>query len=232
VAWGVLFTKETEAALEFDDAFSLSERKSFDHLHVEQELLEPKYWRSLKASDIRRNVVAHVRWPVMQRWVLRHQTRKKFIDKRPTTFVDGQWNSDRKEFNNTKRTANSGLIAVTAGIIEVLKDHLLPFLRAEDKYMFIEMNAILQASSVDPEEAALLETAMLMAKMAKERSKRCEMLARAKCEFLNIELGGKNKDKVLKEQLESLCKYYEMDPVPKSKTARLQALAPKLGLCV
>ena len=94
--------------------------------------------------------------------------------------------------------------------------------------MFIEMNALLQASSLDPAEAAVLETAMLMAKMAKDKAKRCEMLAKSRCQFLNIELGGKNKDKVLKEQLLALCLHYEMDPVPKSKAARLLALAPKL----
>jgi hypothetical protein len=33
-----------------------------------------------------------------------------------------------------------------------------------------------------------------------------------------------------KEQLLALCEHYEMDPLPKSKAARLLALAPKLGL--
>jgi hypothetical protein len=57
------------------------------------------------------------------------------------------------------------------------------------------------------------------------------MLGRSsRCQRLHVELGGKNKGKVLKEQLLALCKHCQVDPVPKSKAARLLALAPKLGL--
>ena len=226
----MLQTTETEAALEFDAAFSLSERKSFEHIFVENELLEPKYWRSIKAGELRRAVVAHIRQRVVRRWMMNHTTRRKFIDKQPTTFTDGLWNPEAREFNHAKHTANGALVGVVADIIVTTRDHLLPFLEPADKYMFIEMNALLQASSLDPEEAAVLETAMVMAKMAKEKAKRCEMLAKSRCQYLHVELGGKNKDKVLKEQLLALCEHYEMDPMPKSKAARLLALAPKLGL--
>ena len=161
---------------------------------------------------------------------MNHMTRRKFIDKRPTTFVDGLWNHEAREFNHTKHTANGALVGFVADIIATTRDHLLPFLEPADKYMFMEMNALLQASSLDPEEAAVLETAMSMANMAKEKAKRFEMLAKSRCQHLHIELGGKNKDKVLKEQLLALCKHYAMDPMPRSKAARLLALAPKLGL--
>lgn len=70
----------------------------------------------------------------------------------------------------------------------------------------------------------------VMAKVSKGKAKRCEMLAKSRCQHLHVELGGKNKDKVPKEQLLALYKHYQIDPLPKSKAARLLALAPKLGL--
>jgi hypothetical protein len=222
----VLLDTETNATLEFDAAYSLGERKSFEHVFVEQQLLEPKHWRSVKAGDIRREVLTHIRRPVVRQWIRCHQTRKK-----SKSFVEGTWDRDTRSFQNTKRTTNGALAAVVAGFIEAIRDHLLPFLDAEEKFLFIEMNVLVHASSVDPEEAAVLETAMLMAKMAKDKSKRCLVLAAAHCENLNIPLGGKTGDKVLKDQLKALCVHYEIIPVPATKGARLAALAPKFGLC-
>ena len=82
------------------------------------------------------------------------------------------------------------MVGVVADVIATMRDHLLPFLEPADKHVFIEINALLHASSLDPEEAAVLETAMVMAKIAKEKAKRCEMLAKSRCQHLHVELGG------------------------------------------